>query len=150
MRRLSAVRARPLRILLVDDSDDDVFLARAAFAACDTLGIVHVARSGLEAMAYLQREGNFGPVPRPDLILVDVNMPEINGFDLLAMIKGDPRHRAIPVVMLTVSLNDDDVGRAYLSGAASYIRKPSSFEQFEALVQRFAEYWTEVASVPGP
>lgn len=139
---------RPLRILVVEDNEDDVLLLREAFAEVKQVEILHVARDGDEALAYLRREGPHASAPRPALILLDINMPRRNGLEVLAAIKADPRLRVIPVVMLTTSCRDGDVAEAYHQGASSYIAKPMDFEQLRIIVRHFTQYWIRTVPIP--
>ena len=139
---------QPIPILLVDDNDDDVVLTREALAPARFLNLVHVATDGIAALSYLRREPPFEAAPRPGLVMLDINMPRMDGFETLAAIKADPSLRGLPVIMLTVSDRDTDVVRAYDQGACTYIRKPVDFGEFVKAVERFEVYWTLVARRP--
>jgi CheY-like chemotaxis protein len=140
--------ARRLGILLVDDSEDDVVLAREALASATLLDLLHVARDGREALRFLRRESPHQKAGRPDLVLLDVNMPVMNGFETLTELKRDPVLSAIPVIMLTVSDRNEDSARAYRAGAAAVIPKPADFGQFARLLLAFQHFWTAVARLP--
>lgn len=139
---------RPVEILLVEDNEDDIVIIRESLEESRLLNLVRVVRDGIEAMAYLRREAPFQDVGSPGLILLDINMPRKNGFEVLEEVKSDPALRSIPVVMLTVSDRDEDILRSYASGACSYIRKPVDFEKLREVVKQFELYWTIVSEVP--
>ncbi len=128
---------RPVDILLVEDNPADVVLMREA-RMHNTL---HVAADGREALAFLRREGAYAAAPRPGLILLDLNLPRLNGHEVLAAIKDDPDLRRIPVVMLTTSDAPSDVRAAYDRHVNSYITKPVDLEQFFAVVKGLDGYW---------
>jgi CheY-like chemotaxis protein len=138
----------PLNLLMVDDSEDDVFLAREALARAPRLRVIHVARDGLEALQYLRREPPFEKAARPHLVVMDINMPRLNGLDALEAIKADPDLRPLPVIMLTVSNRDEDILQAYQRGACTYVRKPLDFGEFVTAMQRLEVYWGRVATLP--
>ncbi len=139
--------AQAVDILLVEDNDDDVVLLAEAFEEARTDSHVHVVHDGQEALDYLRRRGRFTDVEEPGLVLLDINMPRKNGFQVLAEIKSDPQLRSLPVVVLTSSGRDEDVARSYGAGACSYVRKPAGFERLRDMVSRFSLYWSLV-SVP--
>lgn len=142
------MNVEPLDILLVEDSEDDVVLIRETLLGGKLINVIHVARDGVEALAYLRREGVYANASRPGLILMDINMPRKNGLETLEEIRRDPNWKNLPVVMLTMSDREEDIVRAYTSGACSYIRKPLDFTQFQRVVEQFAIYWALVATVP--
>ena len=130
-------------ILLVEDNPDDVALTLHAFSLANLANKVHVARDGVEALDFI-----FGPeggdavdLPRPKIILLDLKLPRVDGHEVLRRIKGDPRTRSIPVVVLTSSSEERDVMRTYDIGANSYIVKPVDFEQFTEAVRDIGKYW---------
>ena len=139
-----------LNILLIDDSEDDTQLARAVF---DYLGLSNGLRtldSAAEALDYLRRAGKYaaGGHPRPDLVLLDLNMPGMDGLQLLRTLKADPELKRIPVIMLTSSTAPEDINRSFESGAASYLSKPSSIDGYRALISGFGSYWLSVSALP--
>lgn len=140
--------ARRVVILLVEDSPADVELTRHALAAGKVANRVEVVMDGESALAYLRREGAYRRAPRPDLILLDLNLPRKDGREVLAEIKGDPKLKAIPVVVLTTSAADRDVLYAYEQQASSYIRKPVRLEEFMRVVLTIDRYWLEIVSLP--
>jgi CheY-like chemotaxis protein len=141
-------KPQQIEILLVDDNDDDVVLITESFRDSKFLNLVHVVNDGAEALAYLRHEGQYKSAVTPGLILLDINMPKMNGFEVLAAMKADPQLRTIPVVMLTTSTRDVDVARSYDSGACSFVSKPVDLEKLKEVVKQFALYWTLVSVIP--
>jgi CheY-like chemotaxis protein len=140
--------SEPLELLLVEDNDDDIVLIEEAFAEAKLMNVIFTVRDGEEALAYLRQEGQYTHMRRPGLVLLDINMPKKNGFEVLEAIKADPRLRTLPVIMLTTSDREEDVVRSYNDGASSYIRKPMTLEQFARVVKGFELYWTLVSRIP--
>ena len=132
-------------ILLVEDDPDDEFLTRDALR---TGGVVHdvvVARDGAEAVAWIFTPDGIHPAPRtPDLVLLDLKLPKMSGFDVLKRIRSDERTRGLPVVILTSSSEFQDIQRSYHNGANSYVRKPVNFSEFVRAVQALGVYWLTV------
>lgn len=141
---------QPLNILLVDDSEDDVVMARKVFAKLDMPHTLAVAGSAAEALDYLNCSGRHAGRKRtaPDLLLLDINMPGMDGLELLKKLKADKDLKKIPVIMLTSSASQEDIRRSFESGAASFITKPSSFEGYRDLMSQFSKYWMSVSSLP--
>ncbi|MGB1253555.1 MAG: response regulator [Candidatus Promineifilaceae bacterium] len=135
-------------ILLVEDNEDDIILTLESFHEIKTAVITHVVRNGEEAISFLRRTGAYANVPTPSLIVMDINMPKMNGFEVLDNIKQDPMLCQIPVVILTTSDRREDINRAYRLGASSYIPKPVGFDNFVLVAQQFSAYWSEVSRVP--
>ena len=135
-------------ILVVEDNDDDVVLIQEAFSEGKVINRIAVVRDGEEAMAYLRKQGAYAATRMPGMVLSDINMPKKDGFELLADIKADPRLRALPVIMLTVSDREEDIVRSFEQGACSYIRKPVSMTRFIAVVKQFELYWSLVSQIP--
>ena len=142
------METQPLEILLVEDNEDDILLEREALADAKLINIMSVVWDGVEAMAFLRREGQYQNAQVPGLILLDINMPRKNGFEVLNEIKADPALMHIPVVMLTTSDNEADIVKSYSKGACSYITKPMDFDKFREVVKQFALYWALVARIP--
>lgn len=140
----------PVSILVVEDSEDDIFLLRRAFLEAKFNNTLVFAKNGAEALEFLRRQkspdenNDF----QPNLILMDINMPQMNGFETLEEIKADENLSTIPVVMLTTSSRDDDIRKSYATGASSFITKPVDFASFRQMAADFTEYWTAVAKVP--
>jgi two-component system, chemotaxis family, response regulator Rcp1 len=139
---------RPVEILLVEDSPTDVLVAREALAEAKVLNNLHVVDNGVEAMAFLRHEGQYDTVPRPDLILLDLNLPRKDGREVLAEVKLDESLRLIPVVVLTTSKDEQDILKAYGLHANCYIVKPVDFEQFAAIVRSIEHCWFTVVTYP--
>ena len=139
-----------INILLVEDNEDDIVLIKDAFAEAKFLAILNGVSDGEKALTYLRREPPYQHAGQPGLILLDINMPKMNGFELLEILKKDPCLKSIPVVMLTTSKREEDVVRSYAGGAVSYIPKPIDFSHFVKIVREFELYWTLVSQVPIP
>lgn len=138
---------RFLTILLADDNEDDVVLTREAFEAAGG-NRIEVVEDGEAALAYLRRKGKFKSAPAPDVILLDINMPKKDGFDVLKEIKADADLRRLPVVIFTTSNRDLDIDRAYLEGACSFVIKPLGFDQYVDFARNFSRYWSAISQVP--
>lgn len=139
---------RPMRFLLVEDSPGDVELTRAAMAEAKVSNVMSVVRDGVEAMAFLRKEGEYADAERPDLILLDLNMPRMDGREVLKAIKGDPDLACIPVVVLTTSNAEQDVLKSYNLHANAYITKPVDFDHFIKVVQTIEEFWLVIVTLP--
>lgn len=139
---------RPVRILLVEDHPADVALARKAFARIATPVQLHVVLDGLEAMQFLHRTGRHANAERPDLVFLDLNMPRMDGREVLREVDADLTLRSIPVIVLTTSAADVDVNMAYSLCANSYLTKPVTFDEFLKLVQLIELYWLQTALIP--
>ena len=139
-----------VEILLVEDSEDDIVMIEEALENAKLLNILQVVRDGEEAMAYLRREGRYANAVPPGLILLDINMPKKNGFEVLEEIKSDPQLKQTPVVMLTTSDRETDIVKSYSAGANSYITKPVGFENLKKVVEQLGLYWAVVAKIPHP
>jgi CheY-like chemotaxis protein len=137
-----------LQVLLVEDNPGDVRLTREAFKDAKMHLELHVARDGVEAMEFLYRLGRFHESPRPDLILLDLNLPRKDGRDVLAEIKGHPSLKTIPVVILTTSASDVDIESSYLLHANCYISKPVDMEGFLTVVKSIDDFWLSVVKLP--
>lgn len=141
--------SRRLVILLVEDNAADADLTREALADSDRLASLHVARDGADAIAFLRRQGQHADAPSPDLILLDLNLPGLDGRAVLTAIRGDPALREIPVVMLTSSSAPQDVSDAYRLGANCYVTKPLDLARYLSTIRAIEQYWSEVATLPG-
>jgi chemotaxis family two-component system response regulator Rcp1 len=141
---------QPIEILLVEDSAADVRLTTEALRRAKVGNNLHVVRDGEEAMAYLRREPPYETATRPDLLLLDLNLPRKDGREVLAEIKRDEVLRTIPVVVLTTSAEEEDVLRAYELHANSYVTKPVDFAQFLKVVAAIEGFWLEVVRLPEP
>ena len=135
-------------VLLVEDSPGDVRLTREAFKDAKVHINLHVASDGAEAMEFLRREGKHADVPRPELILLDLNLPKKSGREVLEEIKGDPILMSIPVVILTTSASEQDVLRSYLLHANCFITKPVDLTGFLKVVKSIDNFWLSVVRLP--
>ena len=139
---------RPVEILLVEDSPGDVRLTVEALREGRVRNHLNVVPDGVEAMAFLRREGKYAGSPRPDVVLLDLNLPRKDGREVLAEIKADERLKRIPVVVLTTSRDERDVLRSYELHANCYITKPVDLDQFIAVVQSIENFWLTVVTLP--
>lgn len=139
---------KPVEILLVEDNPGDVDLTLEALEEARLRNSVHVARDGVEAMEFLHRTGGHADAPRPDLVLLDLNMPRKDGREVLREMKEHPDLRRIPVVVLTTSEAEQDVLDAYDYSANAYIVKPVDFEQFFRTVRSLEDFWLTVVRLP--
>ena len=137
-----------IEILLVDDSPEDIDLTREALATTKIANRLSVAQDGVEAMAFLRREGKYAHSPRPSLIFLDLNMPKKNGHEVLLEIKNDPHLKEIPVVILTTSKDDEDIARAYREHCNCYVSKPVTLAQFSRVVDAIDQFWFAVVEFP--
>ncbi|MFF7249539.1 response regulator [Embleya sp. NPDC008237] len=140
--------AGAIEVLLVEDDPGDVLMTREAFADNKVRNSLHVVSDGVEAVAFLRREGEFADAPRPDLILLDLNLPRKDGREVLEEIKADEDLRRIPVVVLTTSEAEEDVLRSYHLHANAYVTKPVDFEQFINVVRHIDEFFVSVVKLP--
>ena len=139
---------RPVQILLVEDNPGDADLTRETLQECKLLNHMSVVNNGVEAMAYLRREGKYVDAARPDLILLDLNLPKKDGREVLAEIKVDRLLRRIPVVVLTTSSAEKDILETYDLHANCYITKPVNLDQFSAVVRAIEEFWFTIVKLP--
>jgi len=140
--------SRPIEVLLVEDDEGDVVMTREALEEGKVLNRLHVAADGVEAIEYLRREGEHAEAPRPDLILLDLNLPRRDGRQVLAEVKGDEDLRRIPVVVLTTSEAEEDILRSYDLHANAYVTKPVDFERFVQVIQQIDEFFISVVRLP--
>jgi CheY-like chemotaxis protein len=143
---------RPITILMADDDVDDRELAREALAESRVLNDLHAVNDGAELLEFLRHEGGYTAenAPRPDLILLDLNMPKVDGREALAALKSDPKLRSIPVVILTTSRAEEDVVRSYDLGANSFISKPVTFAGLVEVMREIGRYWVVIVELPEP
>lgn len=135
-------------ILLVEDNPGDVRLAKEALKESKLLNKLYQVEDGIKAMAFLRQEGEYSDVPRPDLVLLDLNLPRKNGGEVLAEIKMDETLKRIPVVILTVSRAEEDVLKSYNLHANCYISKPFDMEQFVKVVKSIEDFWFSIVKLP--
>jgi two-component system, chemotaxis family, response regulator Rcp1 len=143
-----AVDGKPIQILLVEDNPGDVRLAVEALRDAKVRNQLHVVQDGVEAMSLLRREGQYAGIPRPDLILLDLNLPRKDGREVLAEIKYDTDLKRIPVVILTSSAAEQDILQAYNLYANCYITKPLDLEQFLRVIRSIEDFWLAVVNLP--
>lgn len=139
---------RPVEILLVEDNPGDVRLTQENFKESKIRNNMCVVNDGVEALAFLRREGRYGDAVRPDVILLDLNLPRKDGREVLKEIKADPELRRIPVVILTISSADEDIIRSYDLHANCYITKPIDLEQFGKVVKSISDFWLTMVKLP--
>lgn len=139
-----------INILIVDDNSTDLMIMREALSDTRLNATLHVANNGEAAMKFLRRVGEHAKAPRPDLILLDLNMPRKNGHEVLTEIKNDRGLLRIPVVILTTSQAEEDISRAYAAHANCYIRKPVDFESFEKVMEIIEQFWFNTVTLPAP
>ena len=137
-----------IEILLVEDNPGDVELTREAFEEGKIRNRLHIVGDGVEALAFLRRAGHYAAQPRPDIVLLDLNLPKKSGLEVLGEMKADPDLRTIPVVVLTTSRAEEDVARSYQAHANCYIAKPVDFEKFMVVVRSLEDFWLSVVRLP--
>jgi len=140
-----------INILLVEDEDADVVITKRAFKKAEIKTNIDVTRDGMEALDFLRHNGEFQDEEKsanPDVILLDINMPKMGGFELLKILKEDKKFKSIPIVMLTSSRADEDIAKSYGLGAHSYIQKPVEFDKFIEVVEAFSFYWIAIKKTP--
>ncbi|HAZ10821.1 MAG TPA: two-component system response regulator [Candidatus Omnitrophica bacterium] len=133
-----------IKILLVEDNPDDIDITKRALKEAKVINKLWIVRDGQEALDFLKHEGDYKDLsssPKPGLILLDINLPKLNGIDVLGAIKKDSNLKRIPVVMLTVSKRDEDIIKSYDNGCNSFIQKPVNFENFVEVVKEVSLYW---------
>lgn len=139
---------RPIEVLLVEDDQGDILLTREAFELNKVKNRLHVVNDGEQAMAFMRREGEYVEAPRPDLVLLDLNLPRMDGLEVLREVKADPRLLSIPVVILTTSEAEEDILRSYHLHANAYVSKPVDFEQFIRVVRQIDDFFVSVVKLP--
>jgi two-component system, chemotaxis family, response regulator Rcp1 len=139
---------KPIEILLVEDNPGDVRLTREALRDAKVNNNMAVASDGIEALALLRQEGQYASAVRPDLILLDLNLPRMNGFEVLDVIKDDNDLKRIPVVVLTTSQSEQDIVRSYDLHANAYVSKPVDLEQFIKVIKAIEGFWLEIVKLP--
>jgi CheY-like chemotaxis protein len=138
-----------INVLLVEDDPGDVLITREAFAENKVRNNLSVVNDGVNALRYLNREDEYADAPRPDLILLDLNLPRVDGHEVLARIKSDHELQRIPVVVLTTSDAEEDVLRSYELHANAYVTKPVDFERFLSVVRQIDDFFVTVVKLPG-
>jgi CheY-like chemotaxis protein len=140
----------PIEVLLVEDNLGDVRLTQEALRDAKVRNNLHVVSDGVEAMAFLRREGRYAGVPRPDLVLLDLNLPKKGGLEVLEEIKTDDALQHIPVVILTTSQAEQDIVQSYRRRANAYVTKPVDLEQFLKVVGSIEQFWLEIVKLSRP
>ncbi len=141
-------RCKPVEILLVEDSPGDIRLTQEAFKEGKLLNSLHVVNDGVEALAFLRRQGKYAQAPRPELILLDLNLPKKDGREVLAEMKADEDLRRIPVVVLTISEAEEDILKSYNLYANCFITKPVEFMKFMDVVRAIEDFWFSIVRLP--
>ena len=139
---------QPIEVLMVEDNPGDVRLTQEALHEAKVRNNIHVVADGVEALAFLQRQGRYASAPRPDVILLDLNLPKKDGREVLAEIKADPNLRRIPVVVLTSSEAEEDILKAYNLYANAYVTKPVDLDKFIAVARSIEGFWLEIVKLP--
>lgn len=142
--------SRAARILLVEDNEDHAFLTTEGFVASRLLVDLHHVDSGVKCMKYLRREAPYQDALRPDLVLLDIHMPLMDGFEVIAAIRADPALQGLPVIVMSTSGEDEGVRRMYELGCNSYVTKPVGFEGFVNVATQLGGYWLQLVVLPAP
>ncbi len=142
------ILAKPVEILLVEDNEGDIGLIEEVLEEAKIRNSLHIAKDGEEAMLFLHGEGRFSGSPRPDVILLDLNLPKKDGREVLREIKEDDVLKNIPVVILTTSGAEKDIHRSYDLHANAYVTKPLDFDQFIIVIKSIANFWLEIVKLP--
>jgi chemotaxis family two-component system response regulator Rcp1 len=145
---MNDLRARAIEILLVEDNPGDVRLIQEALREGKVCNDPHVVNDGEAALEFIFRTGKYARAPRPDLILLDLNLPRKDGREVLATIKADADLKRIPIVILTTSKEEEDILRAYNLAANCYVTKPVEFEQFMKVIRMIEEFWLTIVALP--
>lgn len=145
---MNAAASNPIVVLLVEDDPGDELMTREAFEENKVRNELHVARDGEDALDFVYRRNQYEDAPRPDLILLDLNLPKFDGREVLAQIKGDPELRSIPVVVLATSQAEEDVLRSYRLHANAYVNKPVDFNRFIDVVKQIDNFFVSVVKLP--
>ena len=145
---METTHAEPVEILLVEDDQDDIFLTKKAFEQQNVLNNLHVVRDGVDAMTFLRQEDDHADAPRPDIILLDLNLPTMDGDEVLEAIEDESDLSMIPVVVLTSSDAEEDIVRSYELNANAYLTKPVDFEGFMGVVESIDQFWINFVKVP--
>jgi two-component system response regulator len=149
---MSEPRASSITILIADDDADDRMMAKEALDVCGLGNAVHFVENGIELLAYLRRQGRYVDPkvsPRPGLILLDLNMPKMDGREALREIKADPVLRRTPIVVMTTSKAEEDIYRTYDLGVSSFVTKPVSFDGLVEVMRAIGRYWIDIVQLPG-
>jgi len=145
---MNDTQAKTVEILLVEDDQDDIFLTKKAFKQQNVVNNLHVVTDGVDAMEFLRQEGEYTDAPRPDIILLDLNLQTMDGEEVLEAIQDDKTLRTIPVVVLTSSDAEEDIVRSYELNANAYLTKPVDFNGFLDVVDSIDQFWISVVKLP--
>lgn len=145
---MEPVNYTPIEILLVEDNEDDVILTTQAFKRGKVSNNLHVAADGVEALAFLHKEGRYAASPRPDIILLDLNLPRMDGHEFLKIVKADPLFSSIPVVILTTSKAEEDVIKSYEHHSNCFVSKPVTMEEFDQVIRTLEDFWFVIVRLP--
>ena len=145
---MNDTQAKTVEILLVEDDQDDIFLTKKAFKQQNVVNNLHVVTDGVDAMEFLRQEGEYTDTPRPDIILLDLNLQTMDGEEVLEAIQDDKTLRTIPVVVLTSSDAEEDIVRSYELNANAYLTKPVDFNGFLDVVDSIDQFWISVVKLP--
>lgn len=148
MTEIPTSHAEPARVLLVEDNPGDVRLTKEAFKSGRIENDLYVVSDGIDALEFLSQEGEYADAPRPDLILLDLNLPRMNGDELLEELRGDPELRRIPVIVLTSSEAEEDIVNSYDLNANAYLTKPVDPDAFIETVRAFEKFWFSMVRLP--
>lgn len=136
------------KVLLVEDDAGDELIAREAFAADSMTTVLHVARDGVQALDFLYQRGDHTQAPRPDFVLLDLNLPKVNGRSVLRQIKADPAVSTIPMIVFSTSSAFDDILACYQAQGNAYITKPNNYDEFVKVVRQINRFWRKTATLP--
>lgn len=139
---------KPIHILLVDDDEADILLTRRALQRDKLLLEVHEVQNGEDCMAFLRKQPPYEDAPRPDIVLLDLNMPRMGGLEVLEAVRADPELRFLPIVILTTSSSDEDIVRSYNLNANCYITKPVNLSEFKRVIESIEHFWFTVVRLP--
>jgi CheY-like chemotaxis protein len=142
------IAAKPIDILLVEDSKGDIGLIEEVFEEAKIKNNLHIAEDGEEAILFLNNQGPFSDAPRPDIILLDLNLPKKDGREVLQEVKGDDNLKNIPIVVLTTSKAEEDILRSYNLHANAYVTKPVDFNQFITVIKTIEDFWLQIVKLP--
>jgi CheY-like chemotaxis protein len=138
----------PFHILLVEDNEGDIILTMEALNEGTVSNRISIARDGEQAIQFLNKEGVYSEATRPDLILLDINLPRIDGNEVLVYVKNNSQLKSIPVIMLSTSTSEKDIAESYRNGANSYISKPADLDKFFEVIQKIENYWISIVHLP--
>lgn len=143
-----APNSTPIELLLIDDDQADIYLAKRALNKCETAVAIQVARHGEEALSLLRREGSHSEARRPDLIFLDLNMPRMNGHEFLEAMKADDDLKSIPTIVMSMSEREGDMLKSYRLQASAYVSKPMELEAFAKVIRSVEEHWFQIVRLP--